>query len=161
MTKIMMLLSIVNSSTILSTSHPISLGIILLAQTMVFAICSRILTQSSWVPLTLFLVMIGGLLILFLYMTSISSNKKPTFIRPKFYQLMCISFMMNFLSNFELVISTNEFLNMKDFHNMEFIKLFMSLNMVSSNFMFLYLLVMLIIMIEILSLNKGPMRKKY
>nr|WMH03439.1 NADH dehydrogenase subunit 6 [Cacopsylla picta]WMH03452.1 NADH dehydrogenase subunit 6 [Cacopsylla picta] len=161
MIKMLMLLSLMNSSIILVSSHPISFGIILLFQTATISICSRILTQSSWIPLTLFLVMIGGLMILFLYITSICSNKKIKFTKPNFLQIVFIVLTVTFLQNFLTIFYSSEYLTMKDLHNMEFIKLFLPLNTFSSNFMFLYLLIMLIIMIEILSLNKGPMRKKY
>nr|ATD53082.1 NADH dehydrogenase subunit 6 [Psyllidae sp. EMHAU-2015-Zz060501] len=159
--KLLLLILLMNSSIILVSSHPISFGIILLNQTMLLSICSRLLSNSSWIPLTLFLVMIGGLMILFLYITSICSNKKPNFIKPTLFQLMWVFFMIYFIGNFEMSFPMNQFLNLKDLFNLEFIKLFLPLNMFSSNFMFLYLLIMLIIMIEILSLNKGPMRKKY
>nr|YP_010600879.1 NADH dehydrogenase subunit 6 [Cacopsylla jukyungi]WAL33209.1 NADH dehydrogenase subunit 6 [Cacopsylla jukyungi] len=161
MIKLLLLISLGNSSIILVSSHPISFGIILLSQTMLLSICSRLLSNSSWISLTLFLVMIGGLMILFLYITSICSNKKPNFTKPTLFQLMWMFSMIYFISNFEMSLPLNQFLNLKDLFNLEFIKLFLPLNMFSSNFMFLYLLIMLIIMIEILSLNKGPMRKKY
>nr|YP_010596832.1 NADH dehydrogenase subunit 6 [Cacopsylla burckhardti]UFP91888.1 NADH dehydrogenase subunit 6 [Cacopsylla burckhardti]WAK85091.1 NADH dehydrogenase subunit 6 [Cacopsylla burckhardti] len=161
MIKTLLFLSMLNSSVILISSHPISFGIILLLQTMLISICSRILTQSSWIPLTLFLVMIGGLMILFLYITSVCSNKKITFMKPNLFQIAFIIILINFMENFLNIPLTNESLNMKDLFNMEFTKLFLPLNIFSSNFMFLYLLIMLIIMIEIMSLNKGPMRKKY
>nr|WMH03400.1 NADH dehydrogenase subunit 6 [Cacopsylla melanoneura]WMH03426.1 NADH dehydrogenase subunit 6 [Cacopsylla melanoneura] len=161
MIKTLLFLSLVNSSIIFISSHPISFGIILLVQTMIISICSRILTQSSWIPLTVFLVMIGGLMILFLYITSVCSNKKITFMKPNFLQIMLVIFMMSFLENFLNIPLNNESLNIKDLQNMEFTKLFLPMNIFSSNFMFLYLLIMLIIMIEILALNKGPMRKKY
>nr|YP_009139051.1 NADH dehydrogenase subunit 6 [Cacopsylla coccinea]AKE49766.1 NADH dehydrogenase subunit 6 [Cacopsylla coccinea] len=161
MIKILLFISILNSSVIMISTHPISFGVILLLQTTLLSICTRMLLNSSWIPLTMFLVMIGGLMILFLYITSICSNKKPTFIQPSFYQMTLMFLVWIFLKNFEIPVFMNEFLNVKDFCNMEFIKLYLPLNIFSSNFMFLYLLVMLIIMIEILSLNKGPMRKKY
>nr|YP_009502277.1 NADH dehydrogenase subunit 6 [Cacopsylla pyri]AWU48880.1 NADH dehydrogenase subunit 6 [Cacopsylla pyri] len=161
MTKIFLLFSVVNSSVILISSHPISFGIILLAQTMSLSMCSRILCNSPWLPLTLFLVMIGGLMILFLYITSICSNKKPNFTKPSLYQMTWMTLIIIFVSNFQTLFFFDESMTLKDLHNLEFIKLFMPLNLFSSNFMFLYLLIMLIIMIEILSLNKGPMRKKY
>nr|YP_009501967.1 NADH dehydrogenase subunit 6 [Psylla alni]AWU49047.1 NADH dehydrogenase subunit 6 [Psylla alni] len=161
MIKTLMLLAMFNSSIILVSSHPISFGIILLLQTILISICSRMITQSSWIPLTMFLVMVGGLMILFLYITSICSNKKPHFLKPKFSQLAFLSISMGLIENYQYLFLMNENINLKDLHNMEFIKLFLPLNTFSSNFMFLYLLVMLIIMIEMMTLNKGPMRKKY
>nr|YP_010026397.1 NADH dehydrogenase subunit 6 [Cacopsylla citrisuga]QOQ84943.1 NADH dehydrogenase subunit 6 [Cacopsylla citrisuga] len=161
MMKILLIFSLCNSSVILISSHPISFGVILLMQTMSLALCTRIISESSWIPLTLFLVMVGGLMILFLYITSICSNNKPAIVKLTVYQVISVILVIYFLENFEITIFMNEPLSTKDLPNMEFIKLFLPMNIFSSNFMFLYLLVMLIIMIEILPLNKGPMRKKY
>nr|YP_009501889.1 NADH dehydrogenase subunit 6 [Arytainilla spartiophila]AWU48854.1 NADH dehydrogenase subunit 6 [Arytainilla spartiophila] len=161
MIKTMIYFSIFNSSFILVCFHPVSFSIILLLQTISISYLMRSLTQSSWIPFTVFLVMVGGLMILFLYITSICSNKKPNFIYPSISQTSYILITLLFLNNLKNFNSFCENLNNKDLFNMEFIKLFLPTNIFSSNFLFLYLLFMLIIMIEILSASKGPMRKKY
>nr|QWT29512.1 NADH dehydrogenase subunit 6 [Cyamophila willieti] len=161
MIKTLIFFSLINSSIIMNISHPISFGITLFIQTIIVSVCSRVILHSSWLPLTLFLVMAGGLMILFLYITSICSNKKFNFVKLSVPQMIFISVTLLFLVNYSNIDPHHEFLQMKDLFNMEFIKLFLPMNTFSSNFMFFYLFIMLIIMIEILSLNKGPMRKKY
>nr|ALO76750.1 NADH deshydrogenase subunit 6 [Strongylium suspicax] len=56
--------------------HPLSMGMILLIQTTLISMITSSLNQNSWFSYILFLIMIGGMLILFMYMTSVASNEK-------------------------------------------------------------------------------------
>nr|AXS65588.1 NADH dehydrogenase subunit 6 [Cleroidea sp. 5 KM-2017] len=67
------------SATIVLLKHPLSLGGILLIQTILVALITGTLNMSFWYSYILALVMIGGMLILFVYMTSIASNEKFKF----------------------------------------------------------------------------------
>nr|QEJ81388.1 NADH dehydrogenase subunit 6 [Pyrocoelia pygidialis] len=55
--------------------HPMSMGLILLAQTTLISMYTSIMGINSWFSYILFLVMIGGMLVLFTYMTSVASNE--------------------------------------------------------------------------------------
>lgn len=57
------------------TSHPLALGLILLAQTFCIALLSGLTTHTFWLRYVLFLVFLGGLLVLFLYVTSLARNE--------------------------------------------------------------------------------------
>nr|UUG47469.1 NADH dehydrogenase subunit 6 [Ips shangrila] len=65
--------------------HPLSLGSILFLQTSLAALVSSFLFINSWYSYILFLIMIGGMLILFIYMTSIASNEK--FLMPSMWKI--------------------------------------------------------------------------
>nr|ALO76691.1 NADH deshydrogenase subunit 6 [Alleculinae sp. ENSP01] len=58
------------------TKHPISMGTTLLIQTISISVLSGNFSQSLWFSYILFLIMVGGMMILFMYMTSIASNEK-------------------------------------------------------------------------------------
>nr|AOY39835.1 NADH dehydrogenase subunit 6 [Pityogenes trepanatus] len=66
-------------------NHPLALGSNLFLQTTLIALISGKLISNFWYSYLLFLIMVGGMLILFIYMTSIASNEK--FFVPKFYKL--------------------------------------------------------------------------
>nr|AJW76353.1 NADH dehydrogenase subunit 6 [Cylindraustralia sp. HS-2014] len=66
---------VLTSMFFMSINHPLSMGMILLIQTTLTSIMSGVYLQSFWYPYILFLIFIGGLLVLFIYVTSISSNE--------------------------------------------------------------------------------------
>nr|QRM17307.1 NADH dehydrogenase subunit 6 [Cordylepherus sp. YY-2021] len=146
--------------------HPLSMGAIMLLQTLIISLMIGLTNFNYWLSYILFIVMVGGLLILFIYMTSIASNEKfkmsnfllylmmlmmimmiMTFIIDQFYFYMQMNNInMNFLNvnnNFKLL--TNKFINFP------------------SNLIFyitiLYLLITLIACVKITSTFKGPMRQ--
>nr|YP_009500763.1 NADH dehydrogenase subunit 6 [Trioza urticae]AWU49112.1 NADH dehydrogenase subunit 6 [Trioza urticae] len=160
MMKIILAFMLTLSTFMMNLTHPLPLGLMILIQTIFICLITRIVTFSSWMPLTMFLVMVGGLMIIFIYVTSVCSNKKFNKKKSKlslFFILISIlmiynqSFMINFFDTVQL----------KDNFNFEFFKLFMPVNLSSSMFIFLYLLIALMIMINLLSKSKGPLRKKY
>nr|UUG47456.1 NADH dehydrogenase subunit 6 [Ips nitidus] len=68
--------------------HPLALGSILFMQTSLAALASNYLFMNSWYSYILFLIMVGGMLILFIYMTSIASNEK--FLMPSKWAITSI-----------------------------------------------------------------------
>nr|UUG47482.1 NADH dehydrogenase subunit 6 [Ips hauseri]UUG47495.1 NADH dehydrogenase subunit 6 [Ips hauseri]UUG47508.1 NADH dehydrogenase subunit 6 [Ips hauseri] len=79
--------------------HPLTLGGILFIQTSLAALASNYLFLNSWYSYILFLIMVGGMLILFIYMTSIASNEK--FLMPSKWTIILI------LTFFLLILSFN------------------------------------------------------
>nr|YP_009502290.1 NADH dehydrogenase subunit 6 [Heteropsylla sp. DMP-2018]AWU48932.1 NADH dehydrogenase subunit 6 [Heteropsylla sp. DMP-2018] len=159
--KMYLMISFFNSLFLFYSLNPILMGATLLNQTIMICLISRMMMNSSWIPSTIFLVMVGGLMIIFIYMTSISSNKKLTLLKlNKFYKITPLMIFLLFMFNNKSIKFKESFQLMDEF-NLEFTNLFLPMNIITSNFMFIYLLVMLIIMTEILSSTKGPMRKKY
>nr|APX40509.1 NADH dehydrogenase subunit 6 [Labidostomis taxicornis] len=60
-------------------NHPLTAGLVLLIQTITIALLSGTMNMNYWFSYIIFLVMIGGMLVLFVYMTSIASNEKFKF----------------------------------------------------------------------------------
>nr|AND96600.1 NADH deshydrogenase subunit 6 [Liatongus militaris] len=69
---IMMLMSLIT----IYMKHPLSMGLILLIQTINMTLYMGFYHLNYWFSYILFLIMIGSMLILFLYMTSVASNEK-------------------------------------------------------------------------------------
>nr|YP_009918103.1 NADH dehydrogenase subunit 6 [Serratella zapekinae]QLP89005.1 NADH dehydrogenase subunit 6 [Serratella zapekinae] len=60
---------------LLFMNHPLAMGLVLLVQTCLIALLSGTLSSSFWFSYILFLVFLGGMLVLFIYMTSLASNE--------------------------------------------------------------------------------------
>nr|YP_010002937.1 NADH dehydrogenase subunit 6 [Gonocephalum sp. MT-2015-Zz052324]ANT72394.1 NADH dehydrogenase subunit 6 [Gonocephalum sp. MT-2015-Zz052324] len=69
-------ISVLMSVLFISMNHPLSAGMILLINTITISLITGNLNQNFWFSYILFLILIGGMLILFMYMTSIASNEK-------------------------------------------------------------------------------------
>nr|YP_009441965.1 NADH dehydrogenase subunit 6 [Hylastes attenuatus]AOY40186.1 NADH dehydrogenase subunit 6 [Hylastes attenuatus] len=152
-------------------NHPLTLGFILLSQTIMMSVYSGLLNYNFWFSYILFLVMISGLMIMFIYMTSVASNEKfkmpktsmlytsmtifillmlMSLFIDKFYSILSTSMMI--LSNQTIVFMTPSFNPLTKFLNLPH----------SSMLLFLmnYLLLTLIVIVKITDLNKGALRQK-
>lgn len=56
-------------------SHPLAIGFILLTQTLLISIITGLLRKTFWFSYILFIVFLGGILVLFIYVTSLASNE--------------------------------------------------------------------------------------
>nr|YP_010172675.1 NADH dehydrogenase subunit 6 [Mnais tenuis]QSH89869.1 NADH dehydrogenase subunit 6 [Mnais tenuis] len=72
--------------------HPASTGIILMAQTILISLITNNFSQSAWFSYMLFLVFLGGMLVLFIYLTSVASNE--LFSSKVHWMLMGVMIMM-------------------------------------------------------------------
>nr|QNS37159.1 NADH dehydrogenase subunit 6 [Prosopocoilus bulbosus mandibularis] len=144
-------------------NHPLSLGLLLLTQSTFIALISGWMNLSFWYSYILMLIMIGGMLVLFMYMTSVASNEKFKFSSKMFSFLMiwvasltpvllCLdqwfpNYKITFSENLELttsLMSLNKFLN--------FPAVMISITII------IYLLVTLIVVIKISKFKQGPLR---
>nr|ALO71048.1 NADH deshydrogenase subunit 6 [Pselaphinae sp. 6 EF-2015] len=145
---------------VLFMTHPLSMGIVLFIQTLLISILTGMLINNFWFSYIMFLVFIGGLLILFMYMTSIASNEilkfSTTYLLPILLLIITGLFMKFFTDNF---YSLKFYINL---NNNEFmIKFF---NTPNNKIMFLlitYLLITLIATVKITNIKYGPIRQKF
>nr|ATC73030.1 NADH dehydrogenase subunit 6 [Osbornellus sp. EMHAU-2015-Zz052506] len=147
---------IIISSSIIMMKTPMSLGIMLLMQTFLSTFMLAKMFSSSWIAFIMFLMLIGGLLILFMYMSSIASNEKFK-TNFKLYSiwmmimLPCEELMMN------SVINENQN-SMTWAETISMSKIFNKKGMIITLLMFCYLLLTMIVMIKIIKIYKGPLR---
>nr|YP_010596327.1 NADH dehydrogenase subunit 6 [Sthenias yunnanus]WAJ61229.1 NADH dehydrogenase subunit 6 [Sthenias yunnanus] len=153
--------------TFIFLNHPLSFGLILLIQTIMISILTGMMSMNYWFSYILFLIMIGGLLILFIYMTSVASNEKFKFSIKLFLILTPIFLVTSFYviadAFFFNIILSNDLMNQAKTSNFK-----LSLNKfitypLSSIFYLLivYLLVTLIMVVKITDIKSGPLRQKY
>nr|YP_009344633.1 NADH dehydrogenase subunit 6 [Entylia carinata]APU51898.1 NADH dehydrogenase subunit 6 [Entylia carinata] len=136
---------------------PMSMMMLLLIQTMLSITLMNKMFNSSWFPMITFLMMIGGIMIIFMYMSSITSNKKfKTNMKIVLLSGMMLFMMEEMMSEFQM----NE--------NQELIKTMEDLSMTKmyNKTMFMTMLMVLYLLLTMLSINKiiknfeGPLRSK-
>nr|AND96299.1 NADH deshydrogenase subunit 6 [Onthophagus baolocensis] len=99
---LMMMIMFTMSILMIWMKHPLSMGLILLIQTINMSLYLGFFHLNYWFSYILFLIMIGGMLILFIYMTNVASNEM-------FYPSM--KFMILLISILFLYMITNYFIN--------------------------------------------------
>nr|AII99342.1 NADH dehydrogenase subunit 6 [Anopheles cruzii]AND46673.1 NADH dehydrogenase subunit 6 [Anopheles cruzii]AND46686.1 NADH dehydrogenase subunit 6 [Anopheles cruzii]AND46725.1 NADH dehydrogenase subunit 6 [Anopheles cruzii]QEE94265.1 NADH dehydrogenase subunit 6 [Anopheles cruzii] len=72
---IIMSTCLIMSFIFMQMSHPLSMGLMLLIQTFLTCLLTGIYVKTFWFSYILFLIFLGGMLILFIYVTSLSSNE--------------------------------------------------------------------------------------
>nr|APX39950.1 NADH dehydrogenase subunit 6 [Chaetocnema scheffleri] len=152
-----MTLMFVNSIMFMMTKHPLSNSLILLIQTILTSLMSGLMINNFWFSYILFLIMVGGMLILFIYMTSIASNEKFNFNMKIFlFIIMIFMFMKIITPNFKeymIITETNIWLSLNKY--LTFPNYFLLLLMI------MYLFITLILVVKITNLNYGPLRQKF
>nr|APX39757.1 NADH dehydrogenase subunit 6 [Linaeidea aenea] len=149
-------------------NHPLSLGMILLSQTILTSLITGLMNLNYWFSYILFLIMIGGMLILFIYMTSIASNEKFKFsyklslLMLMFMMTMMILLLMDFYY-FNMKINVSDMLIQNNMNNFK-----LSMNKYMNYpqnlilfMMIMYLLITLIMVVKITNISYGPLRQKY
>nr|YP_010850293.1 NADH dehydrogenase subunit 6 [Tomicus minor]WGH11784.1 NADH dehydrogenase subunit 6 [Tomicus minor] len=148
--------------------HPLTLGVILLMQMILMGLSSGLLYYNFWFCYIIFLVMISGLMIMFIYMTSIASNEK--FKMPKMINMLMLFSIIMMMLIFIIMMDTYYFNNNSvSSLNQSYIILYNNLSMNKYyNFphfyltisLMLYLLLTLIVIVKITEIFKGPLRQK-
>nr|UNY33508.1 NADH dehydrogenase subunit 6 [Lepidurus apus apus] len=66
---------LLNSFLFMTLTHPLSMGLSLMIQSLIICLMSGMLFLNYWFSYTLFLIFLGGLLVLFIYISSLASNE--------------------------------------------------------------------------------------
>nr|YP_009114373.1 NADH dehydrogenase subunit 6 [Cyrestis thyodamas]AHL17275.1 NADH dehydrogenase subunit 6 [Cyrestis thyodamas] len=155
-------------------NHPFSMGLMILIQTLFLCLLSGMLINTYWFSYILFLIFLGGLLVLFIYVSSIASNelfkislfnKMNIFL---FFFLFFLSFMfknnlfwMNFFFNDEMMTFSNFMLFNNKEMNMNLIKLYNNQTYLLTMLMIIYLFITLVAVVKITNIFFGPLRSMY
>nr|AGO50137.1 NADH dehydrogenase subunit 6 [Kamimuria wangi] len=73
-------------------NHPLAMGLMLLLQLFLVTLITGFMTQSFWFSYILFLVFLGGLLVLFIYVTSLASNEMFTLSTSTLMSVVMLTF---------------------------------------------------------------------
>nr|APX39937.1 NADH dehydrogenase subunit 6 [Longitarsus candidulus] len=159
---------IINTMLMLMFKHPLTCGMILLNQTILTAFMTGLMSLNFWYSYILFLIMIGGMLILFIYMTSIASNEKFKFNK-KFmyiYFMLLVILSLWFYTNPNYMNLSMNIIDMKNFFFMfknqfSMMKYFNYPNYFIMMMMIIYLFITLIAIVKITKFNYGALRQKF
>ncbi|YP_003934132.1 NADH dehydrogenase subunit 6 (mitochondrion) [Culex quinquefasciatus] len=165
-----MFLCFITSFIFMQMKHPLAMGLMLLIQTFLTCLMTGIYAKTFWFSYVLFLIFMGGMLVLFIYVTSLSSNEMFSMS----FKLSFISIMMIFLfimisyffdnSMMENFIKNNDSIQLFNQNNL-FYENFLSLNKMynfPTNLITLllinYLFLTLLVTVKITKKNYGPLR---
>nr|WPM98430.1 NADH dehydrogenase subunit 6 [Ochthebius quadricollis] len=162
---LLLFLNIILSINFMFMMHPLSMGMTLMIQTIMISLITGFLNFNYWFSYILFIIMIGGMLVLFIYMTSIASNEKFKFNMKLtlFLMLMMMFFIiLNLYLNNDIIYTQN--LNMNLNSNINYLMMSKFYNKPSNMIMFMmiiYLFITLIAIVKITDFKMGPLRQKF
>nr|QZZ18263.1 NADH dehydrogenase subunit 6 [Dikraneurini sp. SL-2021a] len=154
----LMKIMMVVSSTLWVFKSPITMGVMLIMQTMMAIMLMNSIMESSWFTMITFLMMIGGLLILFSYMSSIASNEK---IKPKLNISMMLMLMIILIDEMMIQNQINETMNLTQMMNttLSLTKIYNQKSMMLTMMMIMYLLLSMVAVTKMVKKHKGPLRE--
>nr|YP_011017108.1 NADH dehydrogenase subunit 6 [Teliphasa nubilosa]WQB62466.1 NADH dehydrogenase subunit 6 [Teliphasa nubilosa] len=152
-------------------NHPLSMGLMILFQTILTCMITGMLIKTYWFSYILFLTFLGGLLVLFIYVSSIASNEMFK-ISLNFKMLMLMIFSItiiiimtmmkfNLINNINFNLEMNKFMNFLLINNENSInlsKLYNNQTFKLMMMMILYLFITLIAVVKITNIFYGPLR---
>lgn len=149
-------------------NHPLSMGLMLLIYTLLCCFYVGLISNYFWFSYILFLVFLGGILVLFIYVISLASNEYFIVFRLKFLGFLLILCLLFFFiimgySYFGLdvsqliVIKTNFLVFFTDDLILVF-KLYNYPVNIITIFLIRYLLFVLIVVVKVTDFSYGPLR---
>lgn len=151
-------------------NHPLAIGLVLLCQTLLIALITGLLSPTFWFSYILFLVFLGGILVLFIYVTSLASNEIFSISTQAF--LISITFVFGvvaftFFNDPTLWAPTSPFdqANLLDLVNEQnnihlLLKLYNNPTHFLTLLLVVYLFLTLIAVVTITQIFEGPLRSK-
>nr|AND96247.1 NADH deshydrogenase subunit 6 [Scaptodera rhadamistus] len=162
---LMIIFMLMASLLMIWVKHPLSMGLTLLIQTINLSLYLGFFNLNYWFSYILFLIMVGSMLILFIYMTSIASNEKfkfsinmlilnsITFIMILFMYLYINPFYMNLNNKMEKIEMKFKFTLIKFINFPNYFMYYI---------LIIYLLITLMIIVQITYFNKmGALRSSH
>lgn len=162
-----LIIIIIISFIFLFLNHPLTFGIIILIQTILIRLFTGSLTFNFWFSYILFLIIIGGILILFIYITRIASNEKFKFSYPVLFiifRLILTIIILIFINDYYFNDLNLNIINLINQNQIRFTQLSLTKFTNWPNYLIiytviLYLLITLIIVVKVTKLQYGPLRQ--
>nr|YP_010572580.1 NADH dehydrogenase subunit 6 [Paraphlugiolopsis jiangi]UZH35945.1 NADH dehydrogenase subunit 6 [Paraphlugiolopsis jiangi] len=168
-----MLSNLLNAMIFTQVNHPMAMMLIIILQTLIVSLTTGMMTSTFWFSYILFLVFLGGMLVLFIYITSLASNelfsistKSLIIILMLLSMIISISLisdsaLWNMLSfNEEMNNIDNELITLHDDSNYLLTKLYNKPTDLITLMLVNYLFLTLIAIVKITNIFQGPLRPK-
>nr|QHD47910.1 NADH dehydrogenase subunit 6 [Etrocorema hochii] len=149
-------------------NHPLAMGIIILLQTLMITMITGSMAPNFWFSYILFLIFLGGLLVLFIYVTSLASNEMFSLSTPLMISAMGIfmlTFLIMYLTDTFPTLSLNMNWEMKPptLSNcteapIDLFKLYTNPTALITLMLVFYLFLTLIAVVKITKIARGPLR---
>nr|YP_009045452.1 NADH dehydrogenase subunit 6 [Bhagadatta austenia]AHA03803.1 NADH dehydrogenase subunit 6 [Bhagadatta austenia] len=160
------------SITLFFVNHPFSMGLMILLQTFLTCLLSGLIINTYWFSYILFLTFLGGLLVLFIYVSSVASNelfnillKDKVWMYLSLFMIISLSLSsknnmnwMNLSFNEEMINLFNLFLFFNNEFNFDLSKLYNEQTYLLMIMMIIYLFITLIAIVKITNTLFGPLR---
>nr|YP_001542726.1 NADH dehydrogenase subunit 6 [Anabrus simplex]ABM89646.1 NADH dehydrogenase subunit 6 [Anabrus simplex] len=166
--------NLLNSMIFMQANHPLAMTLIIIVQTCIISMTVGLMSSSFWFSYILFLIFLGGMLVLFIYITSLASNElfytsmKTLVISLLFMALvLMISFMSdpyftNMLTkNMDLTSIDLMYYSLNTEATPHLIKLYNKPNHLITLMLVNYLFLTLIVIVKITNIFQGPLRQKF
>nr|AQP29537.1 NADH dehydrogenase subunit 6 [Nasutitermes matangensis] len=155
-----MSMSTVTSLMFTQMTHPLAMGLMLLMQTIMVCLISGTMYSSFWFSYILFMIMIGGMLVLFMYMTSLASNEM---FSPSNKMLMASSIILPILMYMMPTLTNNKEMGahdtmMENEITMTTTVMYNQTMGTMTTMLVIYMLLTLIVVVNIINVSKGPLR---
>nr|YP_002261362.1 NADH dehydrogenase subunit 6 [Acrida willemsei]ACG59319.1 NADH dehydrogenase subunit 6 [Acrida willemsei] len=167
---LILILSNMMNISFIKLNHPMSMMMFIIMQTMLVGIMTGLMMESFWLSYILFLMFLGGMLVLFIYITSIASNEM---FKIKMINMIISLIIFNIIMIFSIKMDKMMFLEM--FKNTETMNINLSMNyqemtlsleklynkptLIVTMMMMIYLFLSLVAVVKITNINQGPIRK--
>nr|UBI44037.1 NADH dehydrogenase subunit 6 [Eysarcoris annamita] len=138
-------------------NHPLSMGLILILQTIMTAMIIGYMIESFLFSYIIIIIMLSGALVLFIYMASVASNEKFN-LSFKLSMLSMMMFILMYIISY--YSSTFNFFNNNKIDKMSLIKIFNTMTAQITLMMIIYLLLTMIVVSNIAKVTEGPLRMK-
>nr|AVN67396.1 NADH dehydrogenase subunit 6 [Elliptorhina davidi] len=146
-------------------NHPMAMGLTLLTQTILIAMITGLMSHSFWFSYVLFLIFLGGMLVLFIYVTSLASNEMFTLSTPLIIMMMILIPFILILLNKSFIMKSQETLTfqstLNSLTNLPLIKLYNLPTSIITIVLASYLFLTLIAVVKITNIFVGPLRQMH
>nr|YP_010519748.1 NADH dehydrogenase subunit 6 [Furcilarnaca wufengensis]UXP34263.1 NADH dehydrogenase subunit 6 [Furcilarnaca wufengensis]UXP34345.1 NADH dehydrogenase subunit 6 [Furcilarnaca wufengensis] len=166
-----MMLNLFTSIMFIQCNHPLTMTLIIIVQTILISLSMGLLSQSFWFSYILFLVFLGGMLILFIYTTALASNEILTLPSTILwtYSMIILLYLLNlwwidptFLNlmtnNPDMIPSQSTILNYWSETIFPLMKLYNNPTNLNTLMLMMYLFLTLIAIVKITNIFSGPLR---
>nr|YP_007475039.1 NADH dehydrogenase subunit 6 [Haemaphysalis formosensis]AFU55288.1 NADH dehydrogenase subunit 6 [Haemaphysalis formosensis]UXX50209.1 NADH dehydrogenase subunit 6 [Haemaphysalis formosensis] len=130
-------------------THPIMMLMSVMLLTLYMSMIFYFISQFSLISLIMILLILGGMLIIFMYMVSLTPNNKISFN----YKMIFIVILVMFLLNVEIQFKNFEMNIMSKIYFMNYMNMIM--------LMMMYLILSLTVVMKLTNSNMSPMKMSY
>nr|AYU74290.1 NADH dehydrogenase subunit 6 [Glomeridesmus sp. ITV8918]QCF39648.1 NADH dehydrogenase subunit 6 [Glomeridesmus spelaeus]QCF39661.1 NADH dehydrogenase subunit 6 [Glomeridesmus spelaeus] len=135
----------------LQLTHPMEMSILLIIMTLTISINSLSFSMTAWFSYILFLIYMGGVMVMFMYMSSLTPNKLPFTIK-KIASIMIFSLLFITFYNYKIFKSMNFKSSMSIMKSFTFLSMNMTMIIITT------LMITMISIIMITQNKKTPLR---